>query len=138
EEAGETDAEVEQGLVVRAPRQEWIGQLNLGVGAHAAAPERDAEADGSIRQAVQQRERSPVAGDVGPAERKGGMSGSEIPELGSDGMDGGEGERDSPECPHGVILPPTFGSGADRARGLGNGHWGWGFANGGSAGGPSN
>src|SRR2546429_8569080 len=51
EEAGETDAEVKQGLVVRAPRQEWIGQLNLGVGAHAAAPRGDAQADWGDRPA---------------------------------------------------------------------------------------
>src|SRR5256886_17101049 len=51
EEAGETDAEGEQGPVVPAPRPEWVGQVKPGAGAPAPAPERDAQGERSSPQA---------------------------------------------------------------------------------------
>src|SRR5207248_8932443 len=117
EQAGEPYAAVEQGLVVCATRREGIGQEHLGVGANAATPGGNPEAEGDVRQPPQQRERGSVAGDVGPAERNSGVSGSDFPELGGEGRDDRQGERGSPAA-HGVILPPILRVGSDAAERL--------------------
>src|SRR3989442_15726294 len=76
EQAGEAPPEGEQGLVVRATRQEGIGQLNLGGGADAPPPPPHPHSDRSVRPPLQKPRRRARPRGGGPPERNRGGGGA--------------------------------------------------------------